>query len=587
MLRSHSSNKDYKTEKRESTSHSNSLSNDDEISLIKVKTNSDEKTGLKYELKARHLSLMALAGIIGPGITVSASLALINGPAALLISFVVVGFVALCMMQSLGELVTTFPTGGTFSSLGVKLVDEAFGFTVGWYYVIIWVFTLSSEYNATSSVFQFWSGDKVPLYAYVLMLWFVFSIFQVVMGVGLFGEIEFYLALFKIIGLCAFYIFSIVYCAGGIRGHKAFGFQYWKNPGPFANGFPSFVKCLIFASQFYSGTEIVAITASEAANPSKAVPSAIRQTFWRILLIYVGIALSYGITVPYNDPDLRRDGLLRSPMSIAIARAGWPAGVHLVNAFIIVICISAINSSIYTGSRTVLQLAHEGFAPKFFRKVTKRGIPIPAIMFVNTIGLIAMMNQSTNAANAYSYIINISGVAVFIVWGSVCFYHIRFRQAMKKQNRSIDELVFKGLWYPILPLIGLILNIILTLIQGYSYFKPFQAGDWVDAYILIPFFFLMYFGFKIWKRTKWVHLQDVDLDSGRRQDYYDTSPSNKLKEKLKTNILFKKGKHNDDHDIKLDVGEIESREIEKPSKLKNLHPYRLFRQKSNSELDTF
>ncbi|RCK56086.1 General amino acid permease AGP3 [Candida viswanathii] len=448
----------------------------------------DETTGLKHSLKDRHLSLIALAGIIGPGLAVGAGLALRSGPAALLLGFGVVGILAFCMMQSLGELVTMYPTGGTFSTLGAKLVDYAWGSAVGWNYVIIWVAVLANEYNSTAAILQFW-GPQVPLYGYILMLWGFFTAFQ--------------------------------FLGSGSGWHACFGFHYWNDPGAFAssNGFKSFVETVTFASTFYSGCEVTALAASESKNPQKAMPTAIRQTFWRILIVYIGAAIAYGMTVPYNDPALESDSkTLKSPMTIAIQRAGWEGGVHLVNAFIIVICVSAISSSIYTASRAIVNLAHEGAAPRFLRRVNKQGVPYPAVILASSLGLISMMNQSTGAADAYLYIVNLSGVAVFIVWGNIMFYHLRFRRALKLQGRSVDELPYKALWYPYLPIFGLILNTLLALIQGWSYFKPFDAGNWVDAYILLPFFGVLYFGFKFWNKTKWVDLREVDLDQGRRED---------------------------------------------------------------------
>ncbi|CAD1809158.1 General amino acid permease AGP3 [Candida parapsilosis] len=478
---------------------------------------STDDRGLKHGLKDRHLSLMALAGIIGPGILVGASNALAEGPAAILIGFGAIGVIAFFMMQSLGELATLYPSGGAFSTLGIKFVDFGWGASVGWMYVIIWIAVLSNEYNAVASILQFW-GPQVPLYAYVLIIWLPFLLFQF-LGVAVFGEVEFWLALFKILGLVAFYIFSIVYAAGGVKGQKAFGFHYWNDPGPFASGFKSVASCFTFASTFYSGTEIVAVCAAETRNPSKAVPTAIRQTFWRILLVYMGIAIFYGMTVPYNDDRLGRDTkALKSPMTIAIQRAGWEGGAHLINAFIVAVCVSAINSSIYTGSRAMVHLANERCAPSILKWVNKQGVPYASVILMNLFGLISLMNQSTGAAEAYNYIVNISGVAVFIVWGNVCFYHLRFRRAMKLQGRSTDELPYKGLWYPVLPIAGVVLNIFLALIQGWSTFKPFSGKDFVDAYILLPVFFIFFIGFKLWHKSKWVNLNEVDLDEGRRHD---------------------------------------------------------------------
>lgn len=493
---------------------SQKLTNLDSESLNQSITGEND---LKRKLKNRHISLIALAGIIGPGILIGASLALLNGPASLIIGFGLIGIIAFIMMQSLGELSTIYPTGGAFSTWGNKFVDRAFGACVGWYYVIIWIAVLANEYNTTAAILQFW-GPQVPIYGYVLIFYAAFMAFQF-LGVGAFGEAEFWLALFKIIGIIAFYIFSIIYVAGGISGTDAFGFQYWNDPGPFNDGFKGVASTFVFASTFYAGVEAVAIAASETRNPSKAIPNAIRQTLFRIIVIYMGVSITYGMTVPYDDPTLNSSSkTFQSPMTIAIARAGWEGGAHLINAFILFTCISAINSSIYIGSRTIVNLAKEGAAPKLLSWVDKRGVPYTAVILMNSFGLLSLMNVSTGAAKAYGYIVSLSGVGVFIVWGSVCFMHMRFRRAWTLQGRPLEEIPYKGLLYPYLPIAGITLNLFLALIQGWKFFVPFQAGDWVDAYILLPFFFVLFFFFKLVNKTKWVNLREVDLDEGRRTD---------------------------------------------------------------------
>lgn len=116
-----------------------------------------------------------------------------------------------------------------------------------------------------------------------------------------------------------------------------------------------------------------------------AVPQAIRQVFWRIIFVYMGSAFFFGLTCAADSPDLigGASRALRSPMTVAIQTAGWEGGVHLINAFIFITCLSAINSSIYIGSRTVLYMAQSGQAPRFLGKTTKGGVPIPAIILTN------------------------------------------------------------------------------------------------------------------------------------------------------------------------------------------------------------
>ncbi|KAK9444305.1 general amino acid permease AGP3 [Metarhizium brunneum] len=483
----------------------------------------DPDSGVKRGLKNRHLSMMALAGIIGPGLLVGAGGALNNGgPASLIIGFGVIGVIAFAIMQSLGEVTTLFPGGGSFVSLAERMVDKSFSVAVGWNYFIIWAAVLANEYNVICSILTYWA-PQVPLWGFFLILWFLFTAFQL-LGVEAFGEAEFWLALFKILGLTAYFIFSIVYAAGGLVGQTdSLGFRYWHDPGAFnGNGFRGVAVVFVFCSTFYAGIESVAVAATETRNPGVAVPQAIRQVFWRIIFVYMGSALFFGITCPANADGLVNGGAkaLQSPMTIAIQTAGWNGGVHLVNAFILITCLSAINSSIYIGSRTILYMAQSGKAPRFIGRTNKKGVPVWAIVLTNAVGSISMMNVSTGASKAYGYIVNLSGVSTFLVWGSISFIHIRFRRAWTAQNRSLDEIPFRSMFYPFVAYFGLVANVFLALVQGWTTLSPFNAGNFVDAYILLPLFGLIYLVGKLYwgNDDKLKRSWEIDLDSGRRID---------------------------------------------------------------------
>lgn len=153
------------------------------------------------------------------------------------------------------------------------------------------------------------------------------------LGVEAFGEAEFWLALFKLLGLTAYFIFSIVYASGGLIGQKeSLGFHYWNDPGAFNNnGFRGVAVVFVFCSTFYAGVESVAVAATETRNPGVAVPQAIRQVFWRIIFVYMGSALFFGITCPADSPELAgsenaNEKALQSPMTVAIQNAGWEGG---------------------------------------------------------------------------------------------------------------------------------------------------------------------------------------------------------------------------------------------------------------------
>lgn len=317
-----------------------------------------------------------------------------------------------------------------------------------------------------------------------------------------------------------FFFFSNSYASGGVKGADAIGFRYWRDPGAFTDGFRGVAAVFVFCSTFYAGVESVAVAATETKNPGRAVPLAIRQVFVRIVVVYMGSAFFYGLTCPANAENLvgGASRALQSPMTVAIQNAGWQAGVHLVNAFILVTCLSAVNSSIYIGSRTLLFMAQDGKAPRFLGRTDRRGVPVPAVVFTNLCGALSMMNVSTGAAKAYGYIVNLSGVSTFLVWAAISLTHIRFRAAWRAQGRDERDLPFVSPWYPWTAYFGLAASLFLALVQGWSTLAPFDAGLFVAAYVLLPLFAVIYLVYKAVFKTRLWRAHEVDLLSGRRRD---------------------------------------------------------------------
>lgn len=122
------------------------------------------------------------------------------------------------------------------------------------------------------------------------------------------------------------------------------------------------------------------------------------------------------ITVPCDDPNLlsATSKTARSPFVIAFTRVGASAGAHVINAVILITMFSAINGSLYVGSRTLYGLADEGLAPKIFRWTNKRGVPVYSLVFMNLIGFLSLLNLSSGAGVVYTWIVSMTGVATFI-----------------------------------------------------------------------------------------------------------------------------------------------------------------------------
>lgn len=517
------------------TTFTNSIMDKDTVNILvaelsqAVRHNFDPTTGIKRGLKTRHISMMALAGIIGPGVFIGMGSALhAGGPVGLLAGFAIVGILVMIMMFCIGELNSIFDFN--FNAHASRWVDPAFGATLGWYYVFLWVCNIIAEYVSAISVLSFY-GDKVPLYGYYLILWGVFSIYQM-FGVDVFGEVEYILAFVKLLFITGYYIFSVIYAGGGIKGHSP------GNPFkdfPLNSGFKGIANSFVYAGVFYTGIESLSVTFSELRNVKSAVKSAVRQAVVRIFYVYFGITISYGISVPYNDPGLSGSNrTMRSPMTIALMNAGWKNAGYYVSTVVLITCLSSINSAIYFAARCLKRLADDGYAPGVFTKVTKQGVPWVATQVVHLFGFLSLLSIESSSSVAYGYIVNLAGVCAFIVWTGIVFCHYRFRTGWYKQGKTDDELPYKSPLYPYTNYVGIGLGIVLTLVQGWSVFKPFAAGDFVDVYIMLPLFFIFWAGFKFYLKSSWIKYDEMDFVSDRQETegtYLDGSATSEHSEK--------------------------------------------------------
>lgn len=350
--------------------------------------------------------------------------------------------------------------------------------------------------------------------------------------VSFYGELEFWFAMIKVITVLGFLIFGICIDAGaGQQGYL--GFHTWGNPGAFANyildpgptaKFVGFWAVLIQAGFSYQGTELVGVAAAECANPRKVVPSAIKKTFWRILLFFVGTIFFIGLLIPYTN-----DGLLStnsdasaSPFVIAAQLAGVKSLPGIINAVLLCVVLSAANSNVYSGSRILVGLANEGHAPKFFTITTKGGVPYIAVAFTAAFGLLGFLNESSTATTVFNWFVNISGLAGFIAWGCINASHIAFMRACKAQGIKRESLPYKAFLQPWFSYYGLFFNILIIFTQGFTSFMPWDTQDFFISYISLILFVVLYAGHKLWKRQGFVVPRNADLYSGRKEvDEYE------------------------------------------------------------------
>ncbi|KAI1343112.1 amino acid permease [Xylariaceae sp. FL0016] len=483
--------------------------------------------GLQRGLKNRHLQMIAFGGVVGASIWYGTGTAIANsGPLGALICFFIVGVDVFFVMQSLGEMSTLFPVQGAFIELAGRFIDPAFSFSLGWNYVYLWITNeqyanmqqIANDYNNISLIMGLWT-TAVPGYAWILLFWAGFQCTSL-LGIVFYGEMEFYLACWKLICVVGGFLVAILVNTGAVGG-EYIGFRYWGEPGAIANGINGFGKTFVLAAVYYCGTEMLALTAAESKNPKADLPRAIRQTFWRILVIFIGLVFFAGLIVPSDSPTLltAASKSAQSPWTIALVHAGWAGAGNLLNVVMITAQFSSVNSAIYVASRSLVALAVQGRAPRLFARTTRDGVPARATVFVNALGLIALLNVASSPGQVFTYIVDIAGAATFIAWAFVGITHLRMRKAWVLQGHSVDVLPYKALFHPYGTWFVVFINLFLVFISGYSVFVGgFAAVDFIFSYIVIVIFTLLYLFWKFFKGTKIVSLRDVDLVTGRREN---------------------------------------------------------------------
>lgn len=479
---------------------------------------------LAKKLKNRHLQMIAIGGSIGTGLFVGSGSALgTGGPGGIVIAWLITATFVFTTMQGLGELSTTFPISGGFNIYATRFIEPAFGFAIGWNYFLQFFVLLPLELVAASISIQYWNKDLNPD-IFVAIFWVtVFAI--TMMGVRWYGEAEFVFCMIKVVTVIGFIILGVVLICGGGPNHEFVGGKYWRNPGAFANGFKGVCSVFVTAAFSFGGTEMISLGAAESANPAKALPKAIRQVFLRITIFYLGTIIVIATLVPYNDGRLLNGtssaDAKTSPFVIAIVNGGVKGLPSVINAVILIAVLSVGNASVYACSRSLNSLAEQGMAPKWTGYVDRKGRPLFAIIVTNMFGLFAFIAASDKQVEAFNWLLALSGLSSIFTWMSINFSHIRFRAAMKKQGRSLDDLVFRsatgviGSWY------GLVMNVLVLAATFWLSLFPLgeapNPSSFFQGYLGLPTVLVSWIGYKIYSKS-WrilIKAEDIDLDTGR------------------------------------------------------------------------
>ena len=316
--------------------------------------------------------------------------------------------------------------------------------------------------TAAALVIQYWLPPEQVNPGVFIAVFLVSIIVINYLGIRFFGEIEFWLSSIKVLVLIGLIILSIIIAAGGGPAGEATGFEYYHDPGAFAEyisdgalgRFLGFWSSFVNAVFAYLGTELVGITVGEAENPRRNIPRAIKLTFWRILVFYIFLVFLLGMIVPYDSKLLAfatdaSTSAAASPFVVAIKIAGIKVLPSFLNGCILIFVYSASNSDLYIASRTLHGLALKKHAPSFFAITDKRGVPLYSLGLCALIACIAFLNVAEDSADVFGYFVNLVSILGLLTWISILVSHIYFVKARRAQGVAEDSLRFKspfGLW---------------------------------------------------------------------------------------------------------------------------------------------
>ena len=467
---------------------------------------------VQRNLKTRHVSMIALGGCIGTGLFMTSGSTIAKaGPGGALVAYAAMGLMVYFLMTSLGELATHLPISGSFAAYNARYVDPALGFAMGWNYWLNWAITVAVDISTAALLIQYWL-PHTPGWIWSLLVLVVIFLINA-LTVSTFGETEFWLSLIKVVTVIVFLVIGLAMICG-IMFQPAVGLgNFTYKDAPFVGGFPAILNVFLIAGFSFQGTELIGVTAGESENPGKAVPKAINDVFWRILLFYILSIFVIAALIPYTSPNLLSSAegdIAMSPFTLVFQRAGLASAASVMNAIILTSVLSSANSGVYASTRMLYALAKDHYAPAFFGHTTRHGIPMASLVATLVVSL-ATFAASIFGQRIYMWLVAASGLTGFIVWIGIALSHYRFRRAWVVQGHRVEELRYHAKLFPLGPILALILCIIVI---GGQNIEAFVNWNWQEigvTYISVPLVLALYLGYKIRYHTRIVPLKEMDL----------------------------------------------------------------------------
>jgi amino acid transporter, AAT family len=435
-------------------------------------------------LDNRHIQLIALGGAIGVGLFYGSSATIQMAGPSILFSYLIGGLVIFTIMRALGEMAVEEPVSGSFSSYANRYLGAFAGYFTGWTYWFMWVVVGMAEITVVGVYVNYWFPN-IPQWLTALGVLVLITMINLA-NVKAFGEFEFWFAMVKVVAIIGMILLGLGIIFFGIgNGGQPIGFEnLWTHGGFMPNGVTGILMSLVLVMFSFGGVELIGITAGEAKNPRKSIPSAINNVVWRILIFYIGALGIMMILYPWNEI-----GAKGSPFVLIFDNVGIPGAAHIINFVVITAALSAFNSGLFSSGRMLYNLSLQNNGPKYFGKLNKNGNPRRGILFSSLFLLVAVVLNYFVPEKVFMYISSVATVAVITSWTIILITQLKFRQS--KTKKEIEKLAFKMPLYPVSTYLALAFLALVIVLMA------FIEGMRIALVVAPIWFLILYIGYKM------------------------------------------------------------------------------------------
>lgn len=401
---------------------------------------------LKRSMTAGQMEMISLGGAIGVGLFMgSTSTIKWTGPSVLL-AYMFVGLILYIVMRALGEMLYVSPGTGSFADYAAEYISPLAGYLAEWANVFQYIVVGISEVVAATEYLKFWWPEVSVFWSGIIII--AFLLLANLASAKAYGTLEFWFAMIKVVTIVIMIILGLLVILLGVGNHgKTIGFSnLWSHGGFFTGGVKGFFFSMAIIAGSYEGIELIGISAGEVANPQEAIVKSVKSVLWRILIFYVGAIFVIVTIYPWNQ--LSNIG---SPFVETFTKVGITAAAGIINFVVLTAALSGANSGIYSSSRMLFKLAHEGEAPNTFGKLSKRIVPDRAIVGITSgilIGFILNLIMSTmnkSMGELFVVVYSSSVLPGMVAWFVILISELKFR---KNNSHLMAEHPFKLPLYP-------------------------------------------------------------------------------------------------------------------------------------------